>query len=143
MGGGLFKVLIASVAWAILSAGLFQFLGRWGSDASVNRSGFELIWVFAALAALALGAVLRAAESPRRPSVLRCVKLAPASQSADRRGRARACVAAYSSDSLTIVTVDKGNGVASNGHTVVICIFLEEQKCGEARGARSLLARRW
>jgi hypothetical protein len=58
MGGGLFKVLIASVAWAILSAGLFQFLGRWGSDASVNRSGFELIWVFAALAALALGAVL-------------------------------------------------------------------------------------
>jgi hypothetical protein len=58
MGGDLFKVLIASVAWAILVAGLFQFLGRWGPDTSVNLCGFVLIWGLTALGAFALGAVL-------------------------------------------------------------------------------------
>jgi hypothetical protein len=58
MGGGLFKVLIAAVAWAILVAGLSQFLGQWGPDASVNLCGIVPIWTLAALGAFALGAVL-------------------------------------------------------------------------------------
>jgi hypothetical protein len=58
MGGDLFKILIASVAWTILVAGLFQFFGQWGPDASVNLCIFILIWALTALGALALGAVL-------------------------------------------------------------------------------------
>jgi hypothetical protein len=58
MGGRLFKILIASVAWTIVVAGLFQFFSQWGPDASVNLCIFILIWALTALGALALGAVL-------------------------------------------------------------------------------------
>jgi hypothetical protein len=59
MGRGLFKILIAaSVAWTILVAGLFQFLGQCGPDAWVNLCGFILIWALAAFGAFASAAVL-------------------------------------------------------------------------------------
>ena len=42
MGGRFFKILIVSVAWATLVAGLFRYLGQWESDASVSSAFWAL-----------------------------------------------------------------------------------------------------